>query len=58
MKPILQATGDQLMAMLPNDPEGIFAKLKPKPAGSEEAVPDSDTEQKPPAPKPEGGNKT
>jgi membrane protein required for colicin V production len=61
MKPILQATGDQLIAMLPDDPEGILAKLKkPKAAGTEEDVPDSDIEQKPnpPAQKPEGGNKT
>ncbi|MGP0061353.1 MAG: CvpA family protein [Beijerinckiaceae bacterium] len=61
MKPLLQATGDQLIAMLPDDPEGILAKLKkPKAAGTEEAVPDSDIEQKPnpPAQKPEGGNKT
>ena len=28
MRPLLQATGDQLMAMLPNDPDGILAKLK------------------------------
>src|ERR1700733_1930793 len=28
MKPLLQATGDQLMAVLPDDPEGILAKLK------------------------------
>jgi membrane protein required for colicin V production len=61
MKPLLQATGDQLMAMLPDDPEGILAKLKkPKAIGTDDAVPDSDTEQKPnpPAAKPDGGNKT
>lgn len=64
MRPLLQATGDQLMAMLPNDPEGILAKLKqPKAAApSEEAAPDSDVEPKtaPPGPadKPAVGNKT
>lgn len=53
MKRILQATGDQLMAMLPEDPEGILAKLKkPRPA-TDEAAPDSDTEQK--QQKPDGG---
>lgn len=48
MKPLLQATGDQLMAVLPEDPEGLLNKLKkPKAAGpSEEAVPDSDVEPK------------
>ncbi|ACK49388.1 Colicin V production protein [Methylocella silvestris BL2] len=62
MRPLLQATGDQLMAMLPDDPEGILAKLKqPKAAPSEEAAPDADVEPKPapaapaaPPPKPLG----
>jgi membrane protein required for colicin V production len=64
MKPILQATGDQLIAMLPEDPEGIFAKLKKSKAIGDEAAPDSDTDQKPtPAPTPQKpaptpGNKT
>ena len=64
MRPLLQATGDQIMAMLPNDPEGILAKLKqPKAAApSEEAAPDSDVEPKPaplaPAEKPADGKKT
>ena len=41
MRPLLLATGDQFMAMLPNDPEGILAKLKqPKAAPGEEAAPD------------------
>jgi membrane protein required for colicin V production len=50
MRPLLQATGDQLMALLPDDPEGLLNKLKkPKsaPAG-EEAVPDTDQEPKKP----------
>jgi membrane protein required for colicin V production len=59
MKPILQATGDQLIAMLPEDPEGIFAKLKKPKAVGDEAVPDTDTEQKPATPpKPATGNRT
>jgi membrane protein required for colicin V production len=44
MRPLLQATGDQLMAVLPDDPEGLLNKLKkPKsPGASEEPVPDAD----------------
>ena len=62
-RPLLQATGDQLMAMLPDDPEGILAKLKqPKAAPNEEAAPDSDVEPKaaplPPTGRPAGSNKT
>ena len=56
MKPLLQATGDRLMAVLPDDPEGLLNKLKkPKSAGaSEETVPDTDQEPK----KTESGNGT
>jgi membrane protein required for colicin V production len=48
MRPFLQATGDRLMAVLPDDPEGLLNKLKkPKSAGaSEETVPDTDQEPK------------
>ncbi|HEV7909925.1 MAG TPA: CvpA family protein [Methylocella sp.] len=48
MKPLLQATGDRLMAILPDDPEGLLNKLKkPKSAGaSEDTVPDTDQEPK------------
>jgi membrane protein required for colicin V production len=49
MRPLLQVTGDQLMALLPDDPEGLLAKLK-KPKGgaaSEEPAPDTDVEPKP-----------
>jgi membrane protein required for colicin V production len=51
-RPLLQATGDQLMAILPEDPEGLLNKLKkPKSAGaSEETVPDTDQEPKKPEP--------
>jgi membrane protein required for colicin V production len=63
MRPLLQATGDQLMAMLPDDPEGLLSKLKqPKAAApSEEGTPDSDVEPKPaplPPAKPTAGKKT
>ena len=48
MRPLLQATGDQLMAILPDDPEGLLNKFKkPKSSGaSEETVPDTDLEPK------------
>ncbi len=49
MRPLLQATGDQLMAVLPDDPEGILNKLKKKgklSGASEEPVPDTDQEPK------------
>lgn len=49
MKPVLQSTGEELMALLPDDPEGLLNKLKKSKAATEEAVPDSDTEQKPAA---------
>ncbi len=61
MKPILEASSTQLRELLPQDIAAILAKLKkPKATGTEEAVPDSDTDQKPnpPVQKPEGGNKT
>ncbi|WOJ89586.1 CvpA family protein [Methylocapsa polymorpha] len=48
MRPLLQATGDQLMAVLPDDPEGLLSKLKKPKAGTaaEEPAPDSDVEPK------------
>jgi membrane protein required for colicin V production len=56
MRPLLQATGDQLMAVLPEDPEGLINKLKKhKPAAvSDELVPESEQEPK----KPGSGNGT
>ncbi len=54
MKPLLQSTGNELMAMLPDDPEGILAKLKKSKASTDEATPDSGTEPKP-APQKAGG---
>jgi membrane protein required for colicin V production len=38
--PLLKATSDQLLSLLPDDPEGLIAKFKkPKPAATEEAPP-------------------
>ncbi len=42
MKPVLQSTGDELIAMLPDDPEGLINKLK-KAKPTDESAPDSDT---------------
>jgi membrane protein required for colicin V production len=59
--PLLKATSDQLLALLPDDPEGLLAKFKkPKPsAGDEAPPPETDSEPKaapatpsPPAPPP------
>lgn len=42
MRPLLQATGDELIAVLPDDPEGIIRKLrKPKTGALEGADPAS-----------------
>jgi membrane protein required for colicin V production len=49
MKPVLQSTGEDLIAMLPDDPEGLLNRLKRPKAATEEAVPDSDTPAPPPA---------
>ena len=52
MKPLLVVTGDQIMALLPDDPESILAKLKKPKAGapSEESPADAEPETKTPAP--------
>ena len=54
--PLLKATGDQLLALLPNDPDGILANFKKhKPGAADEAAPpDADQESKaaPPTPSP------
>jgi len=56
IKPLLQSTGEELMAMLPDDPEGLLNKLKKAKPASEEPVPDSDAPLTPtpgtPAPTP------
>ncbi len=47
--PLLKATSDELLALLPDDPEGLIAKLKkPKPAPGEDAPP-PETDQEPKA---------
>jgi membrane protein required for colicin V production len=47
--PLLKATSDQLLALLPDDPDGILAKLKKhKPGGGEDAPP-PETDQEPKA---------
>ncbi|WP_395665547.1 CvpA family protein [Methylocella sp.] len=52
MRPLLVRTGDQLMAMLPDDPEGILARLKQaKPPQGEESAPDADPRDAAPAPR-------
>jgi membrane protein required for colicin V production len=54
MKPILQATGDQLMAMLPDDPEGLLNKLKKNKGGTaaEDQPAESDEPKTAPVPSP------
>ena len=50
MKPLLAVTGDQIMAFLPDDPEGILARFKKKGvAPSEDAPAETDQDAKPPA---------
>lgn len=48
-KPLLQSTGDELIALLPDDPEGYLNKFRKSKAATEEAVPDSDVPATPPA---------
>lgn len=43
MRPVLQSTGEELIALLPDDPEGLINKLKRPKTGSDETVPDGDT---------------
>jgi membrane protein required for colicin V production len=47
LKPLLQSTGEELMAMLPDDPEGLLNKLKKAKPVSDEPAPDSDTSPAP-----------
>jgi membrane protein required for colicin V production len=62
MKPILHATGDQLMAMLPDDPEGLLNKLKKKGGAVSEEQPAEGDDTRPaiptPPPKPVPGRRT
>ena len=51
MRPLLSATGDQIMALLPDDPESILAKLKKnKPAAPPEEAPAEGDDSKSPQP--------
>ena len=59
MKPLLSATGDQLIALLPDDPESILAKLKKnRGAPSEDPAADADPDSKPAAPAPKAAPAT
>ena len=52
-KPFLQTTGDQLLAVLPDDPEGLLKQLKNRKGGpGEEPPPESDTDTRPATPAP------
>ena len=59
MRPLLTATGDEIMSVLPDDPDSILAKLK-KPRGpvTDEPAADSDDKTPTPPPRPAGGKKT
>ena len=51
MRPLLSATGDQIMALLPYDPESILAKLKKsKPGAPPEEAPAEGDDAKSPQP--------
>ncbi len=53
MKPLLNVTGDQIMAMLPDDPDSIIAKIrKPKSAAPAEEQPADDDQKSTPTPAP------
>jgi membrane protein required for colicin V production len=54
LKPLLQSTGEELMAMLPDDPEGLLNKLKKGKPASDEPAPDSDMSPAPGAAPPPG----
>jgi membrane protein required for colicin V production len=62
MRPLLAATDAQIRALLPEDPDGLLSKFKPKAATGEEA-PSEDADIKPapvpaPAAKPDNGKHT
>jgi len=51
MRPLLSVTGDQIMALLPDDPESILAKLKKsKPGAPPEDAPAEGDDSKSPTP--------
>jgi membrane protein required for colicin V production len=48
MRPFLQVTGEELMAVLPDDPEGLIRKLrKPKTGAAEDGGSETDPDAKP-----------
>ncbi len=47
--PLLKTTSDQLLALLPDDPDGILAKLKKHKPGAGEEAPPPETDQEPKA---------
>jgi membrane protein required for colicin V production len=47
--PLLKATGEQLLAFLPDDPDSLLAKLKKHKPGAEDAVPPPEPDQEPKA---------
>lgn len=48
MRPLLVATGDEIMSVLPDDPDSILAKLKRPRTTTEEPAADTDTTPSPP----------
>jgi membrane protein required for colicin V production len=47
--PLLKSTGDQLLALLPDDPDGLLAKFKKHKPGDDAAPPDSEEPKAAPA---------
>jgi membrane protein required for colicin V production len=47
--PLLKSTGDQLLALLPDDPDGLLAKFKKRKPGDDAAPPDSEEPKAAPA---------
>ena len=58
MRPLLVATGDEILSILPDDPDSLLAKLK-KPRGATTDEPASDSDDKPSPPlRPATGKRT
>ncbi len=45
----MKSTGDQLLALLPDDPDGLLAKFKKRKPGDDAAPPDSEEPKAAPA---------
>ena len=59
MRPLLVATGNEIMAVLPDDPDSILAKLKkPRSPATDEPADDTDASPSPPPRPAAGGKKT